>query len=127
MNIKCLNNAIESSRVLVSLLLRNVLQKKKNIYIYKIDRYYCSSVPKLHLNPWTAKCQAPLFFTNSYSFLRFMSIELVMLSNHLIFCCPYPFAFNLSQHQSFTMSQQFSSGGESIGTSASLLPMNIKG
>ena len=34
MNIKCLNNAIESSGVLVSLPLRNLLQKKKNVYIY---------------------------------------------------------------------------------------------
>ena len=33
-------------------------------------------------------------------FLRFMSIESVMLSNHLIFCCLFsPFAFNLSHYQ----------------------------
>ena len=32
--------------------------------------------------------------------LKFMSIELAMLSNHLILCHPpFPFAFNLSQHQ----------------------------
>ena len=34
------------------------------------------------------KCQASLSFTISQSFLRFMSIELVMLSNHLIFRNP---------------------------------------
>ena len=34
------------------------------------------------VTPWTAACQAPLFL------LRFMSIELVMLSNHLILCHP---------------------------------------
>ena len=33
--------------------------------------------------PWTAARQAPL----SWSLLRFASIELVMLSNHLILCC----------------------------------------
>ena len=33
-------------------------------------------------------CQAPLFSTLSQSLLKFMSIELVMLSNHFIFCCP---------------------------------------
>ena len=38
--------------------------------------------------PWTAARQAPLSFTISQSLLRFMSTELVMLSNHLILCCP---------------------------------------
>ena len=38
---------------------------------------------------WTAACQAPLFTTMSQSLLKFMSIELMMPSNHcLIFCCP---------------------------------------
>ena len=32
---------------------------------------------------------------------------------------PFPPAFNLSQHQSFQMSQLFASGGQSIGISAS--------
>ena len=39
-------------------------------------------------SPWTAAHQASLSFTISQSFLRLMSIELVMLSNHLILCCP---------------------------------------
>ena len=34
--------------------------------------------------PWTAACQAPLSSTVSQSLLKFMSIESVMLSNHLI-------------------------------------------
>ena len=33
---------------------------------------------------WTAACQAPLSLTISWSLLKIMSIELVMLSNHLI-------------------------------------------
>ena len=37
--------------------------------------------------PWTAVCQASLSFTIFQSLLRLMSIELVMLSNHLILCC----------------------------------------
>ena len=39
-----------------------------------------------------------------------------------------PPAFNLSQHQSFQMSQFFASGGQSYGVSASaaVLPMNIQ-
>ena len=38
--------------------------------------------------PWTAACQTPLSFTIFQSLLRFMSIELVMLSNHLVLYCP---------------------------------------
>ena len=37
--------------------------------------------------PWTAAYQASLSFTISQSLLKFMSIESVMLSNHLIPCC----------------------------------------
>ena len=40
------------------------------------------------MSPWTAAHQAPLSFTISQSVFRFMSIELVMLSNHLTFCHP---------------------------------------
>ena len=38
--------------------------------------------------PWTAACQASLSITNSRTLLKFMSIELVMPSNHLILCHP---------------------------------------
>ena len=37
---------------------------------------------------WTAACQAPPSFPVSQSLLKFMFIELVMLSNHLILCRP---------------------------------------
>ena len=42
----------------------------------------------LFANPWTAAHQAPLSSIVSRSFFKFMSIESVMLSNHLILCCP---------------------------------------
>ena len=38
--------------------------------------------------PWTTACQASLSNTNSCSLLKFMSIESVMPSNHLILCHP---------------------------------------
>ena len=38
--------------------------------------------------PWTAACQTSLSFTISWSFLKLMSIESVMPSNHLILCHP---------------------------------------
>ena len=46
---------------------------------------------QLVMTPWTAACQAPLSFTISWSFLRYMSIEWVMPSNHHIFCLPLLF------------------------------------
>ena len=43
---------------------------------------------RLFVTPWTAACQASLSITNSQSLLKLMSIKSVMLSNHLILCCP---------------------------------------
>ena len=43
---------------------------------------------RLFVTPWTAARQALLSFTISWSLLRSMPIESVMLSNHLILCCP---------------------------------------
>ena len=40
------------------------------------------------VTPWTAARQASLSITNSQSFLKLMSIELVMSSNHLIIRSP---------------------------------------
>ena len=55
---------------------------------------------RLFATPCTAARQASLSITKSQRLLRHMSIELVMLSNHLILSSPSPPAFNLSQHQS---------------------------
>ena len=51
----------------------------------------------LFVTPWTEACQAPLSSTISWSSLKFMSIDSVMLSNHLP--PSSPIAFNLSQFQ----------------------------
>ena len=57
------------------------------------------SCVQLFVSPWTAACQASLSSVISRSLLKVMSIDSVVLSNHLIICCPSPFAFSLSQHQ----------------------------
>ena len=44
---------------------------------------------QLFVTPWTVACQVSLPFTISQSFLKFMCIELVMLSNHLIHGRPF--------------------------------------
>ena len=46
------------------------------------------SCVQLFVTPWTAACQTSVSITNSWSLLKLMSIELVMLSNHLILCHP---------------------------------------
>ena len=40
--------------------------------------------------PWTAARQASLSNANSWSFLKLMSLESVMPSNHLVLCHPLP-------------------------------------
>ena len=47
------------------------------------------SLVQLFATPWTAARQAFLFFTISQNWLKFMSIEVVMPSNHLILYHPH--------------------------------------
>ena len=92
----------------------------------------CCLVVSDFATPWTAAHQTCLSFTKSRSLLKLMSIELVMPSNHLILCSfLHPFSSCLQSFpasRSFPMSQFFTSGGQSIGVSASasVLPMNIQ-
>ena len=44
---------------------------------------------QLFATPWSAACQASLSFTLSQSLLKLKSIESMILSNHLILCCPF--------------------------------------
>ena len=78
---------------------------------------------------WTAACQASLSITNSQSLLKLMSTELMMSFNHLVFCWPLLLAPSIfPKSGSFPVSQFFTSGGQSIGASASAsdFPMNIQ-
>ena len=62
--------------------------------VVKIPCFHCRvlvqllSRVQLFATPWTAACQASLFFTISLSLVKLICIELVMPSNHLILCCP---------------------------------------
>ena len=72
--------------------------------------------------PWTAARQTSLSITNSWSLLKLMSIESVLPSNHLHFCRPLLLLpSSLQALGSFPMSWLFTSGGQSIGASASVL------
>ena len=81
----------------------------------------------LFVTPWIAARQASLSTTNSQSLLRLMSIELgchPAISSSVV-----PFSYCLKSFptsRSFPMSGLFPLGGQSIGASASVLPMNIQ-
>ena len=105
-----------------------------------IDRMclnWCSSVQslshvRLFATPWTAARQASLSITNSWSPPKHMSTESVMPSNHLILCCPLlllPSIFpSIRFFSNESVSQFFTSGGQSTGVSAStwVPPMNTQ-
>ena len=90
---------------------------------------FSRSVMSNSATPWTAARQASLSITNSWSLPKLMPIESVMPSNYIILCHPLlclPSIFPASG--SFQMSQLFTSGGQSIGISAStsVLPVNTQ-
>ena len=80
--------------------------------------------------PWSVACQAPLYSTVSWNLLKFMSIVLVMVSNHLILCAPLSFYLLFyPASRSFPMTWLFTSSGQSFGASALalVLTINIQG
>ena len=79
--------------------------------------------------PRTVACQASLSSTISQSLLKLMFESVTHTQPSHPLPSPPPPALSPSQHQglSFPMSQLFPSGGQSIGASASVLPMSIQG
>ena len=103
-------------------------------FSYLLFLCYCLTVAnhmQLFATPWTAAHQAPLSTTVSWNLLKFMSIESVMLSNHLILChSPSLFAFQSFPESGsgfFPVSRLLASIRQSIEASASVLPVNIQG
>ena len=75
---------------------------------------------QLFAAPQTAAHQAFLSFTISWILLKLMSVESVMVSNHLTLFTPFfSFPQSFPASGSFPMSHLFTSGGQSIGASAS--------
>ena len=81
---------------------------------------------QLFATPWTAAHQASLSVTNSQILLKLMTIESVMPPLHLILCHPLLLLPSIFPSIRVFMSWLFTSGGQSIGASASVLPMNIQ-
>ena len=76
---------------------------------------FSRSVVSDSATPRTVAHQASLSFTIFLSLVRLLSIESVVLSNHLILCCPFSCPQSFPASGSFPMSQLFASGGQSIG------------
>ena len=69
---------------------RNSISVVYSEFQEKIDCFVFQSLScvQLFVTLWTLASQAFLSFTISQNLLKFMSTELVILSNHLILCCP---------------------------------------
>ena len=96
--------------------------------VYQVDIFtdsgissvqFSHSVVSNSVTAWTAARQASLSITNSRSLLKLMSVESVMSSDHLIPCCSLLRLQSFPASGSFPMCQSFTSGGQSIGVSAS--------
>ena len=84
----------------------------------------------LFTTPWTTAHQISLSFTISQNSLKLMSIESMMLSNHVILCRPLLLLPSIFPSiRIFSVSWLFASGDQNIwaSASASVLPMNIQG
>ena len=77
--------------------LKYIQERKGNIHFLKTPTkchvmctwsLFSHQVTSDSVTPWTAARQASLSFTISQSLFRFISIELVMLSNYFILCHP---------------------------------------
>ena len=108
---------------------------KHSLNLFLISWHMFSSVQLLSYvclsgTPWTAACQASLSINNSWNFPKFMPIESLMSSNHLILCHPLPLLPSIFPGiRVFPMKWLFTSGGQSIGVSASAsaFPKNNQG
>ena len=102
----------------ISWLLWIMLQLTRGIFVVVVQLL---SHVQLFVNLWTVALQAYLSFTISQSLFKLMSIESVILSNHLILCHPLlllPSVF-LSVRVFSNELTLHSSGGQSNGASAS--------
>ena len=86
------------------------------------------SCVRLFETPWTAACQVSLSITNSWSLFKLISIELVMPSNHLIFCHPLlpPSVFPSISVFSNESALRIRWTNIGVSASASVLPMNTQ-
>ena len=104
---------------------QNFLGLITNSGSFQFSSVHSLSHVRLFATPWITTCQASLSITSSQSPPKPMFIKLVMPSNHLILCCPLLLLPSIFPSiRVFPVSKLFASGSQSIGVSASILPMN---
>ena len=78
---------------------------------------------QLFMTPWTTARKISMSIINSPSLLKFMFIELVMTSNHLILCRPLLLLLSIFPSiRVFSSESLFASGGQNIGSAYSQIP-----
>ena len=90
---------------------------------------FSHSVMSNSVTPWTAVRQASLSINNNWSLLKLMSIESVMLSNHLILCCPLllpPWIFPSIRVFSNELALHIRWPNFGVSASTSVLPVNTQ-
>ena len=98
----------------------SLLNSVKVVVVFQLLRYV-----RLSVTLWIAAHQASLSFTISWSLLTFMFFELGCHPTILSSATPFSSCLQSSPASgSSPASQLFTSGGQSIGASASMLPMN---
>jgi len=104
-------------------------QKFKTVWVREGSVQFSCSVMSDSLQPHGLQHTRPPVHHQLLEFTQTHVIELVMPSNHLIFCHPLLLCLqSFPGSGSFPMSQFFTSGGQSIGVSpsTSVLPMNTQ-
>ena len=108
-------------------LLKFVHREKDLVILECISRVHSLNCVRVVSNPWTAACHASLCITNSQSLLKLMWSS--QLCHPTISSSVVPFSSSLQSFTasgSFSKSQFLASGGQTIGSLASVFPMNIQ-
>ena len=113
----------------ISFIYQILTEKEVDMDIIKKSILLLFSHVWLFATPWTAADQASLSFTISWILLKFISIELMMPSSHLILC--HPFLLMPSIFSSISLFLWVSSlnqiAKDGTSTLALVLPVDIQG
>ena len=92
--------------------------------------YLIAKLCQISVTPWTAACQASVSFTVAWRLLKFMSIESVKLSDHLILCHSLlllPSIFPSIRVFSNSSAPSIRWPNAAASASSSVYPVNIQG